>query len=251
MKKWCIGILAACLAVSSGIAWAQTYGHGLQNKKGEPANTAVSFVSADVALEPTHLMMLPTTQVLQRNQYVLSFHEFSFGLDNNIQIFLCPWTPRAGRLWLGGKFGLREDLAVGVGISEQYWYHSPHNDYYYFYGPMFGAYGVKTLATGTDQTIYGLADVQVGDGFNFELGAGLERVAARQVKLMGELALSSNWYDASGHGMDMGVGFDLNLGLRYMMASLPQLKIDLGLNVKNYSVQVWPYVDISYSSRIR
>jgi hypothetical protein len=251
MKKRHVVIMVAYLAVSTGIAWAQTYGRG-QQKKNKAQTTAVSFAAADVALEPTHLMMVPTTHVLQRNQYVLSFHECSFGIDNNIQIFFCPWDPKPGRVWLGGKFGLREDLAVGVGISDQYWYDYDYYDgYRFFHGPMLGLFGVKTLASSSDQVVYGLADLQGGSGFNVEVGAGIERTATQQVKLMGELALSSNWYDVHGHGLEMGIGVDLNLGLRYMVASLPQLKIDFGLNVKNYAYSLFPYIDVSYSSQIR
>jgi hypothetical protein len=250
--KWYNKMLALSMItlLSSSMLFAQS-GKGLYQsdgvaiKKNQPVQSAA--VSYDVALEPTHLMLVPTAQVLQRNQYVLSFHEFSFGIDNNIQIFICPWDPTPGRIWLGGKFGVRPDLAFGVGISDQYWYFDDNN-YTYFHSPMFGLYGVKTIYDDAGTAAYGMADLQFGDVFNFELGAGLERAATRQVKLMGELALSSNYTDHYNH---MGMGFDLNLGIRYMVASLPPLKIDFGINVKNYGLNAWPYIDVSYSSQIR
>jgi hypothetical protein len=244
MKPWImLTVLAGYLALAGGIAAQSADGwyHGKGHKKDNQV-TAVSLASADVALEPTHLMLVPTMQVLQKNQYVISFHELSFGIEDNIQLFLCPpweyWNYIVpGRLWLGGKFGIHDDFTLGVGICDQ------------FYGLSLGLYGVKTVLNSDNNTVYGMADLQVnGDYLSMEFGAGLERVLTQQLKAMGEVALASNF---AHHNNIFDIGFVLNFGLRYMVTSLPPLKIDFGINVTNYEHSVWPYIDVSYSSQIR
>lgn len=195
-----------------------------------------------VALEPTHLMLVPTARVLSKKGFVVSFHEFSFGLDRNIQISLCPWIPKTGRLLLGAKFGLRPDLAFGIGISDR------TTSFYQFSSTMLGLYGVKSHALSGQSTLYGMVDIQIGNDYYFEVAAGDEYQLSPLVKIMGELALYTHFGRRS-----TDVDFDANIGLRYTWPTFKPLKIDLGINLNSMvqGIVPWPYIDVSYSSKIR
>ena len=196
----------------------------------------------DVALEPTRLMQVPTTQVLGKGQYVVSFHEVSLGLDDNIQIYLSLWPEqRSGRQLLGVKFALREDIAMGVGITGE--------------DNMFGLYGVKAFPGKEKSLAYGIGNLMIGNNYEIDAGTGYEMHLSGLVKLMGE-GICKVIIDDSVAKID----FDLSVGIRYMWPVNKPLKLDLGMNLINMKNLVtntgnnWYrliYIDVSYSSEIR
>ncbi len=67
--------------------------------------------------EPSHLGLLPSTDVLKRGQYIVGLREFSVGYNDKIQVTASPWFS-IGRVQAGLKMLLSEGAVIGVGYHE-------------------------------------------------------------------------------------------------------------------------------------
>lgn len=85
--------------------------------------TSVLIFSASVwaqtsitASRPTYYFYTPMAKVNPPNHRVLGFHEISFGLPAHLQI-QASLMDNIGRMNIGAKYGLNENLAIGAGLA--------------------------------------------------------------------------------------------------------------------------------------
>lgn len=210
-----------------------------ETRKSSGSNTTVS-------LDPTHLFYMPTSDVLDQREFVLSLHEWALGLDRNLHIFISPFSSYSG-IFLGGKYGLSPSSAVGIGLSSdwywgsRYWWRGDYNYYTDWYG--IAGFITKTLSSGGQVA----AALKIGNGFiGMEGQYGGYNYIGDLTRLIYEAGAGVGV--APDH--DAMVNVDGVIGIRYNIpVEIPLVLtagIGLGLSMPGVSFYPWPYIDLSY-----
>jgi hypothetical protein len=95
-----------CIAFLVSISFSEEYYH-----RGSESNQ-ISITPA----EPTHYFYTPMAKVNPPYRLVVSLHEISFSLPENLQLQASLFD-NIGRINFGAKYGIQDNLSVGAGIA--------------------------------------------------------------------------------------------------------------------------------------
>ncbi len=220
-------------------------------------------------IEPTHYFYVPTSDVLRNREFILSFHEWALGIDNNLHVFISPFSSISG-IFLGLKYGYSGDWAVGGGLATdrhwgryyvvepdyyvydqrtgRYYYVDAVYEYYYDYDRGLGLGGFITKSIGPLAHLAG--SLRIWEDFvAMDIGIGGKKDLGRYTSLIFELQGGLETYSFD----QAYLGLDGAMGIRYTVPSLPPLKISAGLALGSVfpaeGLDVWPYIDLSYGTR--
>jgi Bacterial type II and III secretion system protein len=209
---------------------------------------------------PTHLLALPSPDILKPYQYVIGVQEISLGQNNHLQVTYSPWMA-VGRLLLGVKYSPAPGVALGAGWS--------HGNYpeegKYNLGHRAGFYLSKAFVDTWFFDWFGTLDMQLGNYNSFGGGTGIRFNLWDHASLMGELsesytpvtpegrrywdpwgaaALRVKWPWLQGLSLDLGAGLRAR-GWLSNPAGPANPDLTLDQNLKPFSPMV--YFDLAYS----
>jgi len=154
-------------------------------------------IKDSVIKAPTHLALMPTSNVLKPFQYSIGIHEVAIGQFNGVQLFFSPWQ-NIGYERIGVKVALSPTLALSVG----YHWGTTTGTEADFQHRRLGANLVKALFESDVVNWYGMAnaDIRFNPGFGEDprigAGSGLSISLGESFMLMGEsmnnIVISSN-----------------------------------------------------------
>jgi type IV pilus assembly protein PilQ len=156
-----------------------------------------AHVKDSVVRAPTHLVLMPTSNVLKPFQYTIGIHEVAVGQFNGVQIFFSPWQ-NIGHQRIGVKFELSPSLALSVGYHWGITTGTEAN----FLHRRFGANIVKGFVQSSVVNWYGMASADIrfnprfgedprlglGTGFSLSLGESF----AIMLESMNDMVLHSD-----------------------------------------------------------
>jgi hypothetical protein len=216
-----------CIVFLFSISFSQEYTHT------SSASNQISITPA----EPTHYFYTPMAKVNPPYHLVVSLHEISFSLPENLQLQASLFD-NIGRINLGAKYGIAENLSVGAGLA-----HSLLHMGNGCHGipswkpPRFGAFlcyeFVKTRsfeATVTPHT-------QLFDDNSFGCDLGGMHTPSDFWSLIWEIGTSFDVNDKNENNINqVGFYFNTDGGIRVHPPSLPFLSFDLGVDVQEFKV---------------
>jgi hypothetical protein len=183
-----------------------------------------------VAAQPTHYYFLPMAKVNPANDLVVSLHELSYGLPGNLQLEASLFD-NIGRVDFGAKFGLQDNLAIGLGLAHTLLHMGS---------------GVHGIGSGESRLGAYLS-------YCFTENSTFEAVVSPHLQLFG----ASNSFGCDIGGMvkpsdvwsviwEVGTSYDVagqfyfnvDGGLRIHPPSIPFLSFDFGLDVQDFAVNV-------------
>lgn len=268
MKARIVIAMLFLLALAAGALGREKFkdgddeGYGSQNRKTYHYRSS----SFGPGIEPTHYFYVPTSDVLRNREFVLSFHEWALGIDDNLQVFISPFASISG-IFLGLKYGYSGDWAFGGGlaadrnwgryyvVAPEYYYDRRGNvyvgtRYYYYYDDHdlgLGGFLSKSLSP----AVHLAGSLRIWEDFlAMDLGIGGEKGVGRYTKLMFEMQGGVETYTFD----ETYLNLDGAIGIRYTVPSIPPLKISAGIGIGKVfpdvpRMNVWPYFDLSYGTR--
>jgi len=223
--------------------------------------------SSGPGIEPTHYFYIPTSDVLRNREFILSFHEWALGIDDNLQVFISPFASISG-IFLGLKYGYSGDWAFGGGlatdrhwgryyvIAPDYYYDRRGNvvyvgqtRYYYYDDHDLGLGGFITKSLSPSAHLAG--SLRIWENYlALDFGIGGEKGVGRYTKLMFEMQGGVETYSFEQAYLNL----DGAIGIRYTVPGIPPLKITGGIALGSVfpdqpGLDVWPYIDLSYGAR--
>jgi Flp pilus assembly secretin CpaC len=173
---------------------------------------------------PTHLIGLPTPEILKPYQYVIGIQEISLGQHNKLQVTYSPWLA-VGRLQAGVKYQPAPSVALGAG-----WSHGNYADESkYDLGHRMGVFLSKGFVDTWFFDWFGTLDMQVGEWNSFGAGTGVRFNLWDRAALMAEVSDSYTPESPAG-----GRYWDpwASAALRIKWPWLPTLSLDAGAILK-------------------
>lgn len=201
--------------------------------------------------KPTHLFYTPTGYLNNEYDLVISLHEVSYTLPQNLQIHM-SLVDNIGRNCLGVRYSLMDNMNIGAGIAYSLTTFKNNSG--------FGGHGIKQY----DDSRFGLfltygfihtqkfnaavtPHTQIGKHISMGADLGFMNLMNETFSLIGEI----------GSSMDLSeTVLYLNLvgGVRIHPAKIPFLSFDLGVDFSENPIQEFvkhpmPYIDIVFTMK--
>jgi hypothetical protein len=207
-----------CIVFFVSMCFSEEYYH-----RGSESNQ-ISITPA----EPTHYYYTPMAKVNPPYCLVVSLHEMSFSFPDNLQV-QASILDNIGRIAFGAKYGIQDNLSIGVGLASTLAHigpaHGIYNDsrfgaflcYGFIKNPTFEAAVTPHMQLFTDNSIGcdvgGMVTPSKMWSVIWEVGTSID------------INTSIFWFNADG-------------GLRIHPPSIPFLNFDAGIDVAEFKVNV-------------
>ncbi|MBD3419145.1 MAG: hypothetical protein GF398_03405 [Chitinivibrionales bacterium] len=200
--------------------------------------------------QPTHYFYTPAPYVNDPYHLVIGLHEISFSLPARLQV-QASLLDNIGRVNLGAKFGLLDNMSVGAGLAHTLVHlgrgnHGIPSEAAPRLGVFF-AYGfVMTTAMEAAFTLH----TQLGDRVSAGIDLGLMANVHETWSLIWEVGSSVDFEDEL-------LYLNTDGGIRIKPVPLPFLYFDIGVDLEEFPVQegteptVTAYIDVLFCMKVR
>ncbi len=193
--------------------------------------------------EPTHYFYTPKANVNPPNHMVIGLHEFSYAFPGNMQL-QASVVDNVGRINLGAKFGLADNLSIGGGLASSFVEFGPHgihaNDKRL---GLFLSYGV--MQSGNMEMVI-TPHTQIGDRISLGLDLGMMFTPIDVWSFIWEIGSSVDTHENDGGLYLQTIG-----GFRIHPPAIPFLNFDIGVEIEEFNVEhdpnVGAFLDIIFS----
>ena len=181
------------------------------------------------AAQPTHYFYTPTPYVNPPYSLILSLHEISFALPYNLQLQASLFD-NIGRINVGAKYGILDNLSVGVGLAHTIAHIGRGNHGIASWArPRLGAFLTWGPIIGEPVELGITPHFQAGDRFSVGVDLGLKVKPVPMWAIIWEVGSS---VDVS----DNRLYLNTDGGIRISPPSLPFLNFDIGVDLEEFPV---------------
>ncbi|KMQ50633.1 hypothetical protein CHISP_2484 [Chitinispirillum alkaliphilum] len=208
------------------------------------SGTLFSQATTIVASRPTHYLFTPTAYVNEPYHLVLGFREISYAFPGNLQIQASLFD-NIGRINLGAKYGVAENMAIGAGMAHSLMYPwTGGHGIRRYHSPRFGIFFTLGVVQNPEMEAALTFHSQIGNSFSVGCDFGLKYTPVDVWSFMAEVGTSFNLSEPRFYLNTIG-------GIRIHPPNLPFLNFDLGINLTEFSpgsgVNIGVYIDFIFA----